>query len=670
MPFIRFLPALFLALSASFLPAQEPPRVVSTIPANGASAVSTKVGRILMVFDKDMLQGAFSLVKAGSGVVPPIQGRPRYLDARTFSIPLGPLKPGTTYSIGFNNARRKGFQSADNIPLAPYVLTFTTAGGKAAPPPGRPDESSLPRGPMVVRTSPPSGKASVDPSLDKIEIWFSHDMNPRGMSLTRIPGKTRLGYIPGKPPFFAGPRRLVIPVKLSPGTDYGVGINTGPRKGFVTAREGLPVRPYRLVFSTAGGASSPKRLTPPAGRWVRGTSSERIEHWFFPDGAWGLLRVNGKRRTFIHGKWSATGKTLTLSNERGKTLPPLLWEVEKDGSLVLRRNAADKRPSRLSPLPLPGKKDLTGRWRTRWGGNNRRTWTFGKDGSFSCLTLVLGQRIDRSGTWETRGLKLIVRGRADTDPEIYGWTMEPSGKLALTMETGVTQFYDKLSAAPSPRAPLPPGGIARPEVTRPTSPHPKADPLVGRWVASEEGMRVEIVFQPGGRYMRKLATPDGTETSQGTWLNKGSYLVVRDEEDGEIMKIGYKFLGADRLELHIEGEVVRLTRTGKGIPSPQPLPRPGQGARPPALFGTWAAQDMTGAIALTLAGNGAFRLYLRQGMKETVLEGTWTVSGGGIDLAIRKPNQGRYRIPYEGPVGSDLTVTMNNTKLILKKQPK
>ena len=179
---------------------------------------------------------------------------------------------------------------------------------------------------------------------------------------------------------------------------------------------------------------------------------------------------------------------------------------------------------------------------------------------------------------------------------------------------------------------------------------------------------MEIVLLPGGRYIRKLISPDGEDTSKGTWVKQGSYLVVKDEGDEESTKVAYRFLGRDRLEIVIEDEKILLTRQGKGAPFPPPPPSPQAASRPRALLGTWAAQDMTGAIALSLAGDGTFRMYLRQGMRENTLEGTWTASGGTIRLDIRKPRQGRYEIPYEGPNGDALPVTMNNTKLILKKQ--
>ncbi len=666
MLFRRFLPFLFPALFAG-LSAQEPPAVVSTIPANGARSVSTKVGRILVVFDKDMLQGSMSLVKAGPGRIPPIQGKPRFLDARTFSIPLGLLKPGTTYSIGFNSARRKGFQSADNVPLAPYVLVFTTKGGKTAPLPKPASPLPPSSGARVIRTSPPAGSASVDPSLGKVEIWFSHDMNPRGMSLTRVPGKERLGYIQGSPPFFDGPRHLVIPVKLAPGTEYGVGINTGPRKGFVT-HDGTPVAPFRLIFTTRARVAAAIRLALPAGRWVMKTRTGRIEHWFFPGGRWGLLRVNGKNRAFIHGRWAAAGSTLVLRDEEGGRLPRLLWSARPGGGLVLKRSADDKHPRLFSRLPLVSKADLTGTWRTRWGGNNERTWTFREDGSFACLTRVMGEEIDREGTWKLDGLRLAIQDKGDNFPETYGWTMEPSGKLALTMESGVTQFYERVKQAPAP-PPLPkPSLVPGRETTRPSPSAPQADPLLGRWVGHKEGLTMEIVLLPGGRFTLKLVSPDGEETSKGTWVKRGSCLVVREEGEEENTKVAYRFLGPDRMEVVIEDEKILLTRQGKGAPSPAAPPSPQAASRPRALLGTWAAQDMTGAIALTLAGDGTFRMYLRQGTRENTLEGTWTASGGTIRLDIRKPMPGRYEIPYEGPNGDELPVTMNNTKLILKKQ--
>jgi len=671
--------ALFLVfLFSSFTPpahAQAPPQVVSTIPAADSKGVSTKAGRILVVFDRDMLQNSFSLVKAGPGILPPLAGRPRYLDSRTFSIPLGTLKPGTLYSLGFNSAARKGFQSADNVPLPPFVLTFTTAGGgKTGPAPAAPRE----RAPRVVRTVPPGGSTGVDPALSKVEIWFSRDMDPRGMSLARLPGRERLGYIPGKRPYFEGGRHLVIPVRLAPGKNYGVGINTGRSKGFVS-KEGVPAAPFELSFTTAPAAGKEAQpLEPPAGRWVMKTRSGRIEQWFFPGGEWGLLRIDGKKRVFIHGTWKIRESELLLTGERGKSFSPLLWSAGPQGKLVLKRGPADRRPRTWTPLPFVRGGDLAGTWRTRWGGNNERTWRFCKDGSFTSLTLVLGRRIERKGRWEVKGLKLVVRDQDMGEPEVYGWTLEPSGRLALTMENGVTQFYERLEEeAKNPAAGVPGKERVRTRKEKGESSSPPAEgkagasPFLGRWIARGEEGSIEIAFLPGGRYRMKIASPDGEEKSRGTWRDQGGVLLVREEGDEETTRVAYRFTGPGRVVLEIEGRKILFTRADRaGAPAAGPLsPGAGGGSRPKALEGTWAAQDMTGAIALTLEAGGAFRFYLRQGLRQTVLEGTWTAGGGTIHLAVLRPREGAYDIPFQGPEGNRLTVTLDGTKVVLVKRP-
>ena len=663
LPLLSILPAVLLPAA----PAQDPPRIVSSIPSPGAKDVPPGLGRIVVIFDRDMDTRSFSLVPLQGRAIPPLAGAPRFLDARTLSVSLKELKPGVTYGLGFNSPTRKGFRSKEGVPLAPWALEFTTAGPKAPPSP-EPAGAAGGGPPRVLRTSPPAGATGVDPSLEKVEIWFSREMDPRSMSLLRLPGKARLGYVPGKPPFFDGPRHLVIPVRLEPGMEYGVGINSGTKRGFVS-KEGVPAAPFRLVFRTAPAEKGPPPLEPPAGRWGRKSPDGRVEHWFFPGGAWSLLRVSGDRRTFVHGSWTPQGKEIRLRTAAGRALPPLLWSLDGE-TLVLKRSSADPHPKRLTLLPFYDARDLAGRWRTTWGPGNSRTWDFRKDGTFTCLTVTGGDRIERKGRWRTRGLELQVRDEEAAEPEVYGWTVEEGGKLALTSrEKGLTQIYGRLPSprpAPSPAeaAPLPPKSPAPP-----APPAPKADPLLGRWVAVGDGGKVEILLTADHRFTTRISSPDGEETSRGTWKKEGSCLVVREEPDGEITRVAFRFLGPDQVEFTIEGEKIRFTRAGKGGPSSTPVPPQARGGtRPAELVGAWAARDATGAMTLDLRRDGSFRFLLRRGMVENVLTGTWTVSGGKIRLNIQKPNPGTYEMPFDGPTAGSLTITLDDMKVVLVKQ--
>ncbi|MDY7109410.1 MAG: Ig-like domain-containing protein [Planctomycetota bacterium] len=141
-------------------PAEEP-RIVSSIPADGADDVPLALGRIMIVFDRDMKENSWSLIEHAHLPFPPAAGEEAasWLDGRTFVLKLDSLEPGTTYAVQLNSDRRKGFMSAAGfVPLPTTVITFTTASGEAArtesPPAG------LRATPGIERRPPPERTAS------------------------------------------------------------------------------------------------------------------------------------------------------------------------------------------------------------------------------------------------------------------------------------------------------------------------------------------------------------------------------------------------------------------------------------------------------------------------------------------------------------------------------
>ncbi len=104
------------------------PRVISMTPANGAGDVDPDLNEIVVVFDRPMIDGSWS-VTGGGPAFPTLVGEPHYdTGRRTFSVGIA-LAPGRTYRFGLNGGRYVGFSSADGYPLEPVEVTFTTAGG-------------------------------------------------------------------------------------------------------------------------------------------------------------------------------------------------------------------------------------------------------------------------------------------------------------------------------------------------------------------------------------------------------------------------------------------------------------------------------------------------------------------------------------------------------------
>ncbi|MDD4818463.1 MAG: M56 family metallopeptidase [Victivallaceae bacterium] len=108
-------------------PMATPPRVVSTIPANGATDVSPDTTEITVNFDIPMSPGGYSFCQRSPDDFPETTGeRPTYTSGTSIVMPVK-LRPGTRYNIWLNGANYTGFRSADGNALDTYYYTFTTA---------------------------------------------------------------------------------------------------------------------------------------------------------------------------------------------------------------------------------------------------------------------------------------------------------------------------------------------------------------------------------------------------------------------------------------------------------------------------------------------------------------------------------------------------------------
>ncbi len=113
--------------------AGPPPRVVSSIPADGTQDVPVDIGKIVIVFDRTMRTTSHTLVEVKGVTFPPVvYDDDPWQDPLTFVIRLQRLQPATTYAIQLNTERRTGFASSrDQTPLPPTRLSFRTAGSSS-----------------------------------------------------------------------------------------------------------------------------------------------------------------------------------------------------------------------------------------------------------------------------------------------------------------------------------------------------------------------------------------------------------------------------------------------------------------------------------------------------------------------------------------------------------
>jgi len=101
------------------------PKVVSLVPANGATQVDPAGTAIQVVFDRPMRDGSWAMCGGGPHF-PETAGKPHY-DAQctTWTAPVK-LKPDWEYEFSLNAGQYQSFQSQDGVPLAPVLVSFKT----------------------------------------------------------------------------------------------------------------------------------------------------------------------------------------------------------------------------------------------------------------------------------------------------------------------------------------------------------------------------------------------------------------------------------------------------------------------------------------------------------------------------------------------------------------
>lgn len=121
---------LFSLVVAANVLASEP-KLIRSIPADGATNVPLQQGKIVLYFDQNMKMNSWSLMQTGSHPFPPIKRLEEpWTDPLTFELEIKELQPNTVYSLQLNSEKKKGFASAESqTPLPITTVTFSTGSG-------------------------------------------------------------------------------------------------------------------------------------------------------------------------------------------------------------------------------------------------------------------------------------------------------------------------------------------------------------------------------------------------------------------------------------------------------------------------------------------------------------------------------------------------------------
>ncbi len=125
---IKIMPAIILLFSLAAEVSGAPPKVVKTVPENGAQDVDTSLRKIRIVFDQDMDQGGYSICGSGQNY-PEMVGKPRWVNKRTIVMRVR-LVPDHNYYLSVNCKDYKNFKNTKGEPVKPYLVEFRTGSGK------------------------------------------------------------------------------------------------------------------------------------------------------------------------------------------------------------------------------------------------------------------------------------------------------------------------------------------------------------------------------------------------------------------------------------------------------------------------------------------------------------------------------------------------------------
>lgn len=127
------------------------------------------------------------------------------------------------------------------------ITILSGCGGTSDAPPERktgPDTEA----PQVIKCFPPNHSQDVDPAIDKIFVVFNEEMMPGSFAwaytyIEKFPQKT------GEPYFTDNFTKSVLHVKLEPGKEYEIWINS-ESLAYFKDKNGNSAIPFRWTFKT------------------------------------------------------------------------------------------------------------------------------------------------------------------------------------------------------------------------------------------------------------------------------------------------------------------------------------------------------------------------------------------------------------------------------------
>lgn len=204
----------------------------------------------------------------------------------------------------------------------------------------------------VVKTAPEIGATDVSPSLDEISVTFDRDMNTGGMSWTGG-GEEFPTIDKSREAKWIDARTCVLPVRLTKGKFYRVGVNAKSYQNFKSA-DGTPAAHAVIAFATEGAKRSVARkalvpeivkLSPADGAEGVDPSTKSISVTFNTRMAGGMswVKSDGHFPGTETGRaaWSKDGKTCTLPVE---LQPGETYKLSLNGSHYLNFQSDDGVP--------------------------------------------------------------------------------------------------------------------------------------------------------------------------------------------------------------------------------------------------------------------------------------------------------------------------------------
>lgn len=235
--------------------------------------------------------------------------------------------------------------------FASFVAAFAPLAGAANPANEKPSPFAT-----VVKTVPEIGATDVSPSLDGISVTFDRDMNTGGMSWTGG-GEEFPTVDKSREAKWIDARTCVLPVRLTKGKFYRVGVNAKSYQNFKSA-DGTPAAHAVISFATEGAKRSVARkalvpeivkLSPEDGAEGVDPSTKSIAVTFNTRMAGGMswVKSDGAFPGTESGRaaWSKDGKTCTLPVE---LQPGETYKLSLNGSHAVNFQSDDGVPAAVT----------------------------------------------------------------------------------------------------------------------------------------------------------------------------------------------------------------------------------------------------------------------------------------------------------------------------------